>query len=248
MIESINKGLLNKQKIIMLLTTIAVVGTVLDSLTYFMIWDSRDGLSIYLPDGVTLLSFVVRLAPCLLFSIYIYKYHSHFKAAILIPLAYICVAVSPILSFVDVIRYEYNFPLFELIVHIAVIATFSLASFCSIKGIISKPSLIAAVIAGVLMEAAYLENVSWYMEDDIYLFAISTIIGFIGQVSLYAAMLIFGVHNTLSTMAINEATNISDLKVEEPEQELRLLKEKFDLGVITEEDYRLQRAEIISKL
>ena len=33
-----------------------------------------------------------------------------------------------------------------------------------------------------------------------------------------------------------------------PEQALKLLKDKLDLGMITEEEYQAQRAEIISKL
>lgn len=239
-----NKRPLNKAKIIMLLTAIAVTGTVLNSLTFFMSWDSRDGLSFYLPDGMTLLWFVAYLAPCLLFALYIYKYHSQFKAAILIPLAFGCVAISPVLSFIDVFRYEYALSAFEFILYLAVVASFLLVSFSSTKGIINKPFLIAAMVTGVIMEAAYLENISWYLEDDIYLFAVATIIGFIGQFSLYAAMLLFGLYNSLPVKELPSATT-NEVPVE---QTLRLLKDKYDAGMISEEEYLAKRNEIISNL
>ena len=239
-----NKRPLNKAKIIMLLTAIAVIGTVLNGLTYFMSWGSRDGLSFYFPDGMTLLWFVAYLAPCLLFALYIYSYHSKFKAATLISLALGVVAISPILSFIDAFRYEYALSAFELILYLAAIASFLLAAFSSTKGIINKPFLIAAVVTGVLMEVTYLENVSWYLEDDIYLFAVATIIGFIGQVSFYAAILLFGLYNSLPVKELPSATT-NEVPVE---QALRLLKDKYAAGMISEEEYLAQRNDIISKL
>ena len=242
--EIVNKRSLNKAKIIMLLTVIAVIGTVLDGLTFFISWNSHDGLSFYLPDGMTLLWFVAYLAPCLLFALYIYNYHSKFKATALIPFAFGCVAISPILSFLDAFRYDYELPAFDLILYIAAIASFLLVSFSSTKGIIKKPFLIAAVVTGVLMETGYLESISWYLEDNIYIFAVSTIIGFIGQVSLYSAMLLFGLYNRLPVKDLPVAT-ANDIPAE---QALRMLKDEYDAGMISEEEYFAKRKEIINNL
>lgn len=47
---------------------------------------------------------------------------------------------------------------------------------------------------------------------------------------------------------IYETPEKKNTEIRSPEQALKLLKEKFELGMITEEEYQEQRAEIISKL
>ena len=69
----------------------------------------------------------------------------------------------------------------------------------------------------------------------------SAFLGFIGSSALYVALLIFASKNNIPSVEVNtEKMN--------PEQELKLLQCKYDLNIITEEEYQAQRAKIISKL
>ena len=79
-----------------------------------------------------------------------------------------------------------------------------------------------------------------------YLYLFTKPMGIIGTAALYIALLLFGLNNRIPALVY-----LSPKKKKEkmtPEQSLRLLKDKLDFGMITEEEYQAQRAEIISKL
>jgi hypothetical protein len=73
--------------------------------------------------------------------------------------------------------------------------------------------------------------------------------GIIGTAALYIALLLFGLNNRIPAL-VSLSPEKERQKTEKmtPEQSLRFLKDKLDLGMITEEEYQTQRAEIISKL
>ena len=116
-----------------------------------------------------------------------------------------------------------------------------------------KIFLIIATSIGLLIEAlsiiSYWGNSSWIFENEHYLYIFTWIIGIAGAVALYIALLLFGLKNRIpaivSTSPEKEKKKAENLT---PEQDLRLLKDKLDLGMITEEEYKAQRADIISKL
>ena len=62
-------------------------------------------------------------------------------------------------------------------------------------------------------------------------------------------MLLFGLKNRIPAIlyASHQKEKRNDEKIN-PEHALILLKEKFELGMISEEDYQAQRVDIINKL
>ena len=76
-------------------------------------------------------------------------------------------------------------------------------------------------------------------------FICGNIMGVISAATFNVALLLFGLKNRIPSILSPYPQKIEKMN---PEQMLRLLKDKFDLGIITEEEYQAQRAEIISKL
>lgn len=66
---------------------------------------------------------------------------------------------------------------------------------------------------------------------------------------LYAALILYAALND-PTAGVSERAQSTYVSVVDmsPDQALAMLKDKFDLGIITEEEYKVKRAEIISKL
>lgn len=72
--------------------------------------------------------------------------------------------------------------------------------------------------------------------------------GFVGNISgiAFSAMILFGLLPEKSFgNSVSSVPNVSSLNADKA---LELLNDKLDLGIITEEEYQVQRAEIISKL
>ena len=67
----------------------------------------------------------------------------------------------------------------------------------------------------------------------------------LGQISFYLSLFLFAINNRIPTIMIASPEREKKMS---PEQSLQLLKDKLDFGMITEEEYQAQRAEIISKL
>ena len=77
------------------------------------------------------------------------------------------------------------------------------------------------------------------------LYIYQSLIGCIGSITL-VAMILFGLLPEKSfDNSVSSVPNVSSLNADKA---LELLNDKLDLGIITEEEYQVQRAEIISKL
>ena len=89
----------------------------------------------------------------------------------------------------------------------------------------------------------------YYIENSMYLYAFTSHLSIIGSTLLYISLLLFGVKNKIpSIIVLSPEKERARAEKMNPEQALKLLKDKLDFGMITEEEYQAQRAEIISKL
>ena len=89
----------------------------------------------------------------------------------------------------------------------------------------------------------------YYIEASMYLYIFTYPLSIIGSTLLYISLLLFGVKNKIpSVIALSPEKGRARAEKMNPEQALKLLKDKLELGMITEEEYQAQRANIISKL
>lgn len=261
-----NQTILEKQRTIrcktpiVLLSIVSLVFTALSCITYFVNyhWEYNDGNSYYemevgFPSVFELISLLLSVAPYILFVLYILKFHKEFKATILVPITLGLIAFNYLFYYIESAIFGYDIYFRDLIFDIVIIVAFGLATFGALKGFNKKVFLIIAMVVGLLVEVLSILNIfnaiEWYLEDGLYLYLFTWTIGVLGTIAFYIAILLFALKNRIpaiiSTLPEKEKKNAEKMN---PEQALRVLKDKLDFGMITEEEYQAQRAEIISKL
>lgn len=242
---------------IIILSIIALVFRIISSITYFVNYDyikyGEYELNISFPPFVSLISLIIALAPIVLFLIYIIKFHKDFKATICVPIVFGLIAFAPIYSIIRNLIIGYGFYFADLISNLFIIAPFVLATISALKGFSKKSfTIIAFSISFLLCVFSIISiftNISYYLRSELYIYLITSPCSILGTISFYISLFLFAMNNRIPAVLTPspEQEKKSSEKMS-PEQSLRLLKDKLDFGMITEEEYQAQRAEIISKL
>ncbi len=157
------------------------------------------------------------------------------------------------------------------ILYITLGISFIVAALDALRGFSRKSSLILACVVGltietglmladVLLEAYNFERDSAYLSFSLILDGVGNIAFYIGLLllalknkNLVLPNLLSQVQNRLKAKhEVNQKHKEENQKRKEknmpPEQALKVLKEKFDAGSITEAEYQSRRSEIIKKL
>lgn len=250
-----NKRELQFKAPIITLAVMALVYHVLSCVTYFVYYTWRYSYSLggrfeltaSFPNIERLIEFFINVAPFILFVIYLLKFYKEFKATILIPIIFGLKAFSSlynnILGAVDGF-----FTVENLIFEIPLIIAFTLTAINALKGLSKKAFLIIAVVIGLLLQVRsainLIQNLDFYLEYELYLYLFTSPFAIFGTTAFYVSLLLFGLKNRIPAICSvsSKKENMS------PEQTLKLLKDKLDLGIITEEEYAEQRAEVIKNL
>ena len=109
------------------------------------------------------------------------------------------------------------------------------------------PDCIIGIVSEIPHILMFFSNLGWYISDQRYLYLFTVPMSILGYIGFYISLLLFGVKNKIPALIMSSSVKKADGKIS-PEQSLKLLKDKLELGMITEEEYQVQRAEIISKL
>lgn len=230
------KQTLKYKNSIVILSLISLIFTVILGVINFI---GRYYNPIYAMIG--LVPSLIRLVPCVLMVIFILKSYRKVKVKLLIPIILGFIAISPAFYWISGYRYS----IIDIFLGLATAIFFGLATYSSLKGFDKKIFLIIACAVGLLQEAfsiaAYIEYFLEYLEYKLYLYILSPIISIVGVTALYAALLLFGLKCKMSAIIRISSKNSEEVS-------LNVLKEKLDLGMITEEEYQEKRATIIGNL
>lgn len=250
---------------IKLLSIIALVFTVLSHISYFFYYSSKkiNGEWVYeltfrFPHFTSLISLLVSIAPFVLFVIYVFRFHNELKATVLIP---IILGLFPLEILISFLFGGVSYGIW-LIIDLLIFGACVLAVISALKGFNKKLFVIIPMSLCLLCNVLsiisvfsrmyyYMEYIDYmeYMEYSMYFYVFTHSISIIGSTLLYVSLLLFGVKNKIpSIIALSSERERARTEKMNPEQALKLLKDKLDLGMITEEEYQAQRAEIISKL
>lgn len=245
---------------IIILSWIALVLTVISCITYFMGYngDYNNGdwayeFEVRFPSIVDLFSLILTVSPYVLLALYVTKFHSNYQKSIIVPVVFGLLAAYPLYYMIETIIFDYSMSVSELVLDIPFIVFGILATISALKGMSNKVLIIIALAIGVLGELYSLINVfqalDFYLEEGLYLYLFTWPIGIIGAICIYVALFLFCTKNKIPTiLKISPEKEQKNSEKMSPEQALRTLKDKLELGMITEEEYQTQRAEIISKL
>lgn len=238
---------------IKLLSTIALVCTVLSHVSYFFTYRLALDESVYeltfrIPHFERLVYLLITLVPCVLLVIYIFKFYKKLKATILIPIIFGMFSLEMLIRlFVgisDGIR---------LLIDLLILVACIFAIISALKGLNNKLFVIIAMLLFLLREVFFIIDffsiIEYYIEDSMYFYVFTSPLSTIGSTLLYISLLLFSVKNRIpSIIVLSPEKEKSRVEKMDPEQALKLLKDKLELGMITEEEYQEQRADVISKL
>ena len=233
---------------ITILAVIALVCTVLSSITYFAFYSNDDELVFHFPSFLSLISLALSLAPKVLLILYVFMFFKEFKATIIVPIIFGCIAASSLFSFIN------TFAVFGTrIINLITMVTFTLATISALKGLSNKVFIIIPTALSLALSA--LSLVSLFSTFELYarwgytLYLFTQPVGIIASVTFNIALLLFGLKNRIpAILAVSPEKEKKNAEKMTPEQSLRLLNDKLELGMITEEEYKAQRTEIINNL
>lgn len=224
------------KKPIILMSIISLFFISLSYIICFVIFDYMNTFRV-----IEFVSFLLRMATCVLLLLYVVKFHKKFNATILVPIVFGLLAIYPLFDIRSISMLFFHVPF--------IMVPFVFATINALEGLTNKIILRIAIAVGIIVEFIYLAtfiidiiriDISRYEGYIVYI--IGYFCGITGRIVLYLALLLFGLTNRIPSII-----PVSPEKMN-PEKELRILKDKLDSGMITEEEYQIQRAKIISKL
>lgn len=242
---------------------LAIVAFVLSVLSWFVSYEKflkvwSDGLMFKTLPRIELTTKISLLLPavaCLLFIIYLFVFHDKKKAAILIPISFGTLALKIL---IDLFFDNSGFAVWKYI-YLLTISACILAIIATINGFKDfKSKVFLIIFASVYLWCNLISIISIFellpifdysIEKSFYIIKYTSPFNPIGSGVLCIALLLFGLKNNCPPIVTSSHSADYDKKeTTNPEHALRRLKEKWELGELTEEEYKAQRAEIISKL
>ena len=242
---------------IKVLSIISLVFTALGSIDWLLIrlsscieYVTNHGVDIGVVFGVILffLIYISSISPIILFNIYIFKLFKKPKARFVLLIVFVLYVAAIIVELFLIRGLKFPFPIFgysltQFIYNIIIVVVpFVLITISVLKGFNQKVLLVVGISILLFMVAVGFIKILGYYPIKIILYWCGVNLG---TISFYIALLLFGLKNQIPAVISSKSKNINKFN---PAQALKTLKNDFELGIITEEEYQAQRAEIISKL
>ena len=224
--------------------TFAIIGLVLKSInaiasvvSYFNIFD--------------LLFTLITLTPFILIMVYVPKLHDASKGAILVPLSFILLGSSPILSMIYNILFTGYVYWLNLVWCSLLGAAFTLAAIGAFTGFSKKPLIVTgmSLLIGAESFILIIDLITMIQYYE-FLYIISVFAGLLSYIFFGITMLIFGINNTIPAYCKAPVGMYhgyaSSYAIPSKEAQLRALDEQFRLGMISPDQYAAQRMYILS--
>ena len=221
---------------------------------------------VHFPDILSLLVALLVIASCVLLVLYMVG-EGKKKFDILMPLSLGATALSLLLSLVVylvniskqieqasmyIFAEEPSISVVYILFYLLAAIAFGVMTFFALKGIKNSIFIIISAVLGFLTVVYGAYNI--FLDMDLYLWFFPSCIFtdialLIGFAAFCTTFLLYGLNNGFSAIiGASAKAPQTDAPAFDPEQELLALKEKLDLGMITEEEYKTQRSEIINRL
>lgn len=249
---------LQNKKGITILSIIALVFNVVSDITYFVsyeeveekigkYWETYYKSSFNL-TAIGLLITLLNIAPYILLIVYIFKLHGSIAEAFTVPLLFITTAIS---ACIDLISFEKE--AINVIIILAVITLFAFATLNALKGLSNKKITVISTVELLVLDfislIASVKFLKTFAELEMSAYIINIVTSVIALALLSVALLLFGLKNTThAILPLSPKEEQRKMKNMNTEELLILLKDKLDLGIITEEEYNEERAKVINNL
>lgn len=205
--------------------------------------------------GVNILTLLLRLLSLTavgMFAAHLLKLGGDQKAKLWITIAFGAIAVPNLLDAIQLLVYGYTdgYLILYPLVDFAIAVFFALAAYHAYTERLKGSFCLIAIIIGLALAALSLfsffaSDLEYYVDYDLTFYILTWIVNFLGTATFYVALLINERRRTMKAFVQAEAKNLDQMP---PAQALQALKDMLDCGVITELEYKIRRAEILSNL
>ena len=238
----------NKKKLIIL----AIIAVALRSFVFLSQFIDYE-LSLRLPDFLIILENILTLLPAIVFIICVCKFYDQEKEKLFTAITFAIFVLANVYVDIYYITVEYPFTVKEVIFDIIFIILFALSAFNVFKGHYKKNLIIATIAVAFIGELVYIVQLigaaDVLIESDMIFFLCVSIADTLGFIALYTGLFLLSIEHCgpIFVATASEKENTAD-KMLIYENELKLLKKKFDLDMISEIEYKTKRADIINEL
>lgn len=231
------------------LSIMALAFTIFSCISYFFYYTKNEEaiyvLKFNFPYFARLLTMLIELTPFILFILYQFKFYKALKAKCIVPIIFGLLAFK-LLPIVFLMIEEGGFAVLLAILFIIAFIAAILGVFTGIK---NKLFAIIYMSFCILFYTFQLINIShdfyFYIKYSMYMYIFTDLLKYLGGVLLCTSFIVFIVKHKIPPIFVKKQKKE---KMIDPEQALKLLKDKLELGIITEEEFQTQRAEIIKRL
>ena len=183
----------------------------------------------------TIFMTIFQSASCILFLLYLIKFHTHKNAQIFLTVILMLIVLfSP-----------HSAPLpsaLHMVINIALALFVGFGS--SIKWVKSQKNFTLILSSAIVLMLDFISLVYVLARTGIIFVAYGTYAIYFASLIINATFLWFGLKNKIPTLG----WTLMWQKSTPLEKELKLLKEKLDLGILTQEEYQIKRSEMIKKI
>lgn len=242
----------------------ALLFVIVGSGKYFMGWEENGWYYDFIfinPSFSSWAEMILMLLFCVLITLYIFKGSSRLKSLLLLSIGVGTLALENailcLLSIVGYIKIEaFSSILFPIFFQLIPCVLFLLVTIELLKnGAVRKPliwiSIVVAVALSALPIVAYInmnadKDYYWYTNKIlIRLYGLLVVVWDLGNILAYISLLRILLKGRIPAIIPAVKNNTAGLSAE---QHLRLLKDRFELGLINENNYQEEKEKIINSL
>lgn len=205
-----------------------------------------------------ILSILLSVSPVAILLLYIFKYYRNHKASVMIPIVFGIIALQTIFDVIPGLRYfkfMYRWSISKILVllNLVFLVFLIVATVSALYGLRKKVFVAMAMSIGLISEVLLIVPdlllvkklfKNPFTTEIFSVIDISSLFLIISKMAMYTAILLFGLKNSIPNIFLSFGKNQKNT----PEQELQVLSDKLEFGIITKEEYQTQRAEIINRL
>lgn len=210
---------------------------------------------------LALLEIALEIIPIILFIIYIFVFHTKSNGAILVPFVFLLFAVEYLTIYLSIFQINYEIDLLTILLGTILISLPFISSLLAAisafkglnkKGIVATALIICALYEIIMWFATQESNIIYYKEyweNSLFLLILRPFSNIIGKILFHIVLLLFSIKNKIKpTFSLSPQKENEKIEKMSPEKALMYLKDKYEFGVITAEEYQSKRQEIINKL
>lgn len=226
---------------------LSIIALACASLSLLINYSHADWSDVIKGEFLLLLSSrLLSLASYVLFVVYIANVNKGAKASVMLSIIF---GLFILVSLINIFTYD---DILQILTYILLdLPPLILAFIAALKGFRNKLLVIISISVRLFFYVwsiiSLFQTMAHFIEFDIlqyyYYVILYSFISSIGSILLHVAFLLLGLN--LGVFSKNDSVEVERLEIE---QVLKLLKEKRELDIITEEEYQAQRMEIIDRL